>query len=404
MLSSVHGRTEAGSQLTPVHSSHKHVLAYFTWSTPALWHGLRAYANEANWVLVAPNHVHTAHSQELERKFDGVLALMGEYEIFDLRKSFPDAKIVDLQDTRGLAADAHITVDHQAVGRMAADYLHDLGYRKFLGLRLNVSIHTLELRLGGFSARLHELGFQTGWMAYDLWMPSPDKLLAKVRKMVHQAGFPLAVFAPDDNMADLFLQAVLELGLRVPEDVAVLASNNDRGLCEWCRVPLSSVNVNFLRLGYESARLLDRLMENKNNVSYFKVPPLMVAGRSSTERPESHDLLVSSILDYIREHFAERITADIILRDIRASRTVAYERFRKVTGHSIGKEIERIRMQRAQSLLTETDYKVDAIARLCGYMDTSAFCRAYRLFFGETPSQFRFKSAPGTALVPEKAG
>jgi LacI family transcriptional regulator len=175
------------------------------------------------------------------------------------------------------------------------------------------------------------LGQQNTWLDYNLWLPSPNQLVERVKKLLEKIGTPLAVFAPDDNMADLFIQAVLELGYRIPEDIAVLASNNDRGFCESCRVPLSSVEVNFSQLGYESARVLDQLINGEPDVpKLVKIPPLMVVGRSSTENAEPRDPIVSAIREYIREHFAERITADILIHDIHVSRSVAFERFRKI--------------------------------------------------------------------------
>jgi LacI family transcriptional regulator len=58
-------------------------------------------------------------------------------------------------------------------------------------------------------------------------------------------------------------------------------------------------------------------------------------------------------------------------------------------GRSIGKELERVRLDHAKTLLKETDYKLDAVARLCGYLNTSAFCRAFKTAIGETPSDYR---------------
>jgi len=368
----------------------RHVLAYFMWSTPALWHGVRAYAREAGWMLVSPNHVHGPPGHLRKYEFDGVLLIVGSHEVFDTRKNFQRAKIVDLQNTPQIDSDACVEVDHHAVGRMAVDYLHDLGYRNYIGLSLNVKIHTLVRRLEGFGERVRELGREPYFLEYDFWMPEPKLLLAEVDKLIKNAGLPLAVFSPDDNMADLFMQAVLELGYRIPEDVAVLGSNNERGFCEICRVPLSSIDVNFSRLGYESARLLDRVMDGAADApALLQVPPLMVERRRSTEKMQSQDPVVRAILEYIGEHFAEKITAEHVIQDIHVSRSVAYERFRKVMGRSIGNEIERVRLDHAKSLLKGTDYKLDVVARLSGYQNTSAFCRAFKAMMGETPTDHR---------------
>lgn len=373
-------------------SSPKRVLAYFLWSTPALWHGVRAYAREAGWILITPNHVHGPPARPGREAFDGVLLLVGSHETFETRRHWPKSVIVDMQNTPQIDADACVEIDHDQVGRMAADYLHDLGYRHFLGLCLDVEIHTLSRRTEGFDSRLRELGLVPRYLKHDFWMPAPTQMLKVVKEAIEAAGLPLAVFSPDDPMADPFMQAVLELGYRIPEDVAILGSNNERGLCDQCRIPLSSVDVNFSRHGYESARLLDRLMAGDRQAPRFLAsPPLRVERRRSTERMQTEDPVVRAILEYIGEHFAEKITAEHVIQDIHVSRSVAFERFRKVMGRSIGKEIERTRLEHACSLLRETDYKLDAVAGLCGYRNTSAFCRAFKAIMGETPSDLRHR-------------
>lgn len=368
-----------------------HVLTYFTWSTPALWHGIRAFAREAGWMLVAPNHLHGAPVDSWKRRFDGVLFLIAEYDVFDSRKVFPGAKIVDLQKTSGLESDACCMLDHDAIGRLAADYLYELGYRHFLGITLDVDIHTLQMRLQGFESRLKELGQNPHRLAsHLLWMPTPNDLIREVRKTIDAIGLPLAVFSPDDNMADLFMQAVRESGYRIPEEVAVLGSNNERGFCDTCKVPLSSIDVNFSGLGYEAAHVLDRLMRGETDVPGFvAIPPVAVEKRRSTEKLQAVDPIVRAILHYIQEHFADKITAEQVIRETRVSRSGVFEHFREVVGRSIGKEIERVRLEHAKHLLRETDDKVDVVARLSGYTNTSAFCRAFKAVAGATPSDFR---------------
>lgn len=387
------------SLASPAARPPKRVLAYFMWTTSALWHGVRAYAREAGWILVSPSHVHGPPKRTGNGDFDGVLLLVGSHELFDTRSFWPKAQIVDLQNTQGITADACLEIDNHQVGRMAVDYLDNLGYRNFLALSLNVKIHTLVRRLGGYDERVRELGLTPNYLDYDFWMPAPEPLLKAVDQSIKEAGLPLAVFSPDDPMADAFMQAVLELGYRIPEDVAILGSNNERGVCDMCRIPLSSIDVDFSRLGYEGARLLDRLMDGDETApKLLSIPPVRVEKRRSTERMQTRDPIVRAIIEYIGEHFAEKITADDVIQHIHASRSAAFVRFRKVMGRSIGKEIENVRLSHARSLLAETDYKLDVVARLSGYYNTSAFCRAFKTIMGETPSDFRKRAdsaAPG---------
>ncbi len=51
--------------------------------------------------------------------------------------------------------------------------------------------------------------------------------------------------------------------LKVPEEVAVIAVDNDELLCEMTSPSLSSITVNFEKIGFEAAALLDRLMAGR---------------------------------------------------------------------------------------------------------------------------------------------
>lgn len=46
------------------------------------------------------------------------------------------------------------------------------------------------------------------------------------------------------------------------------------------------------------------------------------------------------------------------------------------------------RMERARTLLTNTDYPIGVVADRVGYADASAFSRRFRSYFGQTPRQF----------------
>ena len=54
------------------------------------------------------------------------------------------------------------------------------------------------------------------------------------------------------------------IGLRVPEDVAVVGVDNDEMLCELSSPPLSSVVRDLERAGYEAATLLHRMMAGES--------------------------------------------------------------------------------------------------------------------------------------------
>lgn len=375
----------------------KRVMAHLNWSSPGLWHGLRAYAREAGWLLDAPPW--PSGPPKHPRVFDGVIVLIDVNTFFDVRNSFPGAKIVDINGVDGLNPDGLVIIDEEHVGRMAADYLHKIGCRSFLGLDAAIYWRGVHERITAFGERLRTLGVASeaikvahygDWGKYEAG--NLDAMRRQLKRALAKMTPPVGAFGPGSHVTDVFEQGIMELGYRVPEDVAVLASNAIPSICDMARVPLSSVDVNLSKLGYEAARLLDRLMSGDRTAPReIVIPPLGIEKRRSTERTNCDDPVVATMLEYIREHFMEKITAERIIRDVHVSRASAFARFRKTMGRSIGEEIERMRIGHAQSLLTTTDYKVEAVARLSGYLDTSAFCRVFRKAVGESPTEFRHR-------------
>jgi LacI family transcriptional regulator len=373
----------------------KSVLAYLTWLAPELWHGLQAYARDAGWILMGSGIARRV--PRTPRRFDGVISLISECDRFDQRRLFPTAKIVDIRGLDGFEPDGLVITDHEKAGRMAANYLHELGCQTFVGLDLRRHWRGPRERITAFVRQARELGVEEAYLLvmYEDWrleytMTHPQALRKRLERMLGKLRFPVGMFIPEDHPANLVLQETLDLGYRVPDDVAILSCNNDRGICETARVSISSVDMNLSQVGYEAARLLDRLMRSdKSAPNCIVIPPSGIEKRHSTERTSCADPVVASIRGYILDHYMERITAEHIVQAIHVSRSRAFARFRKAMGHSIGDEIERVRMERARSLLETTDYKIDAVARLSGYQSTPTFCRVFKQRSGQTPSEAR---------------
>ena len=59
------------------------------------------------------------------------------------------------------------------------------------------------------------------------------------------------------------LEACVALGLRVPDNVAILGVDNDEMICDLSDPPLGSIEPGSRRLGYQAAALLDQLMQGQ---------------------------------------------------------------------------------------------------------------------------------------------
>lgn len=130
-----------------------------------------------------------------------------------------------LVDVRHPAFDS-VHTDDAAGGRLAAEHLLGRGHRRFAFLgeaqESDAYVSPSRARLDGYRATLAEAGHAVG----DRFVRSAGHGLgparAAARELLAGGDRPTAVFAADDTLAAGVLRAARDLGLAVPDDVAVV--------------------------------------------------------------------------------------------------------------------------------------------------------------------------------------
>ncbi|MFJ3673304.1 LacI family DNA-binding transcriptional regulator [Streptomyces sp. NPDC090106] len=95
---------------------------------------------------------------------------------------------------------------------------------------------------------------------------------------------PTAIFAGADVAALGVLRAAHELGLRVPEDLAVVGYDNTR-LSNLPQISLTSVDQSGSMTGATSARLLHERISGRTSPVLFSITPTLVARHTSSAPP-----------------------------------------------------------------------------------------------------------------------
>ena len=71
------------------------------------------------------------------------------------------------------------------------------------------------------------------------------------------------------------------------------------------------------------------------------------------------------------------------------SRAALEPRFRRVLGRTMHQEIRRVQIERAKTLLAETNLPIKSIAQQAGFRTVQYLTRAFRRLTGNTPAAFR---------------
>lgn len=288
-----------------------------------------------------------------------------------------------------------IGVDNRPVAELAYNHLRDCGIRHFAfcGTPRGENPNQ-DLRCDFFTNLVRDDGNDCHIWVGERTTPSS---VPWEEQQQHIAGWlkelpkPVGIMTCHDDRGQQVLDACRRANLAVPDEVAVIGVDNDPYLCNLCTPPLTSIDVNPSRIGYEAAELLSKLMRGGEQAELITLlgPPRGIAPRRSTDTLSIDDQEVAEAIRYVREHATEGIrVSDVIARAKKAPSTLE-RRVKKLLGRTIKAEITRVRLARAKLLLSETDQTVANISARAGFGEPKYFCEVFRKLEGATPTEFR---------------
>lgn len=322
---------------------------------------------------------------------DGIIAYLEPHYVTNLQA--PGVPVIDVSNWMTEQPFSRVIPDDQQIGELAADYLCDLGLKHF-AFRGHPHAVFSHLRRQAFAARLKENGFTNHVWPTDV-LPDPrfeppSGVDPSILTWLIRLPKPVGIFCAHDLLACDMIDLCRHARLRVPEDVCVLGVDNDELLTQISHPPVSSITLQTEKIGFESARLLDRLMRRPTtHKQVILVPPGGVIARQSTNLLAIEDQTVLTALRYIREHIHERISVEDLMDVIPVNRRFLERRFREHLGRTPLQEIRRVRIETAKKLLSETDLAMPAIARRSGFANAERLSSVFHSMTGMTPTQYR---------------
>jgi LacI family transcriptional regulator len=284
---------------------------------------------------------------------------------------------------------AQVFADDFEIGRLAAEHLGSLGLETYAYMGVPNAPFS-DRRYEAFCRRLGEmLGRVDIRQCPDFRGPGggvTDDLADWMQGLPKPAG----LFAFNSILAIRVLAQLHQHGLAVPEDLAMLGVENDEVTAELSIPPLSTIDHNGRRIGYEAAGMLDRLMRGQElSERVLLVPPKMVVERQSTNVLQTPDADVVRAMRFIRDNVCEEIKVDDVIRVSLVPRRSLERRFRRRLSCGIGEFIIRTRVDRVKELLVETNLPMPDIAVRSGFRSATQMSRSFRKALGTTPTQYR---------------
>ena len=233
--------------------------------------------------------------QLLARRVDVILIASAQWSIDCFRMIEEHKTPYILIDRRFQGLDSNfVGVDDQAVGSLATAHLIEQGCKRIAHIR-GPEVSTAIGRLEGYKQVL---------ASYNL-TPLPGHIVSlgtsgdhrgekggyeAAKKLLAAEPLPDGIFCFNDPSALGAMRAILESGLRIPEDVAVVGCGN-LSYSDFLRVPLSSVDQGSENIGRSAAELALKIARKKET---FKprselITPRVVVRASSQRFPQTGD-------------------------------------------------------------------------------------------------------------------
>ncbi|MBR2926776.1 MAG: AraC family transcriptional regulator [Clostridia bacterium] len=99
--------------------------------------------------------------------------------------------------------------------------------------------------------------------------------------------------------------------------------------------------------------------------------------------------IINDVVQYLEQNYSERITTASLARRFYLSEGHFCHVFKEVTGKTITGYINTLRIEKAITLLKNTDLSITDISMQCGFCDANYFTRTFKKYKGISPSSVR---------------
>jgi LacI family transcriptional regulator len=206
---------------------------------------------------------------------------------------------------------------------------------------------------------------------------------------------PAGVMSVDYGGGNYIIRVCHSLGLRVPEEVAVI-SVDDVDLCLSSTPTLTSVEAASEVIGFDAMKTLDRMMQgDRPEQNIVRVEAVDLHVRQSTGLRTAEVCDIAGAVNYINQHACHGLTVERLLQETqKVSKMTFHKHFVAAIGQTPGEAIRQRQFAQAKRLLAETKLPVTLVAEQSGFGSSSDFARAFRAAEGMTPRAYRERANP----------
>lgn len=368
---------------------------------------LTAYGDvSSKWRVYVDDDMRAASDTDwlFSRKWDGIVLNSSNQEIPKLcqAKGIP---CIDINDESGLIPGIpKIRPDNSALGHIAVEHLRDRGFRRFAYCGFSDQSWAQE-RKNGFREAAELMSapieiFETPYQDNKNQLRPKTEFdwdqneIESISKWLQTLKTPVGIMACNDFRAVHVVDACLDLGVRIPDDFAIVGGGNEAFRCEIRHPSISSVPVNFHEYGRCIARTMNALLNGEPNIPPEQlIEPTDAVLRQSSDALAIDDPIVARAVRVLRNANGIGISVDQLAKAANSSRSQLERGFRKYFGHSPQSEIRHCQVTYIKTLLTGTDMTLYDIALVLGFKHPEYMSVVFKKLTGESPGAYRERLA-----------
>ena len=288
-------------------------------------------------------------------------------------------EVVHLAQSSHMDTVVDVAPDYEAMGRGAALALQNNSVEAFAFIGAPGQYASNQL-FEGFLGALSPKGLTA--------VRSSGTSPAQIREFLRDQPRPLGIFAASDRLARFAVLSARELQWRLPEDVAVIGVGNVRLESLYAGIPLSSSALPCRELGRLAAKRLMRQIVGEAiqpDTAPMRPMGVLYERQSSLRAPTG----LQRALTYARSNLDQPLQISDLCRIAGMSRRSLENAMQHEYATSPSLYLQRLRQERAETLLRTTQMSIQSIARACGYEEPCVFSTAFRRWTSLTPSGYR---------------
>jgi LacI family transcriptional regulator len=289
-----------------------------------------------------------------------------------------------------------ICVDNAAVARAAFRELSAGNPEAFAVVGESSSPEWSVVRIKSFQAEVAKTGHPCHIIRENRWKVARE-FTAYIRPWIEALPRHTAIYAVNDPIARRIADAANAAKLRIPQDLTLLGTDNTPTWCEAPSPTISSIQLDFERMGYLAAKMLGQKIcqhgpDGGGGAVSASIGPMLAVRRESTGgrgRMEPHIL---EAVEIIRREACNGLTVAKLAARLPGSRRLLDLRFREAMGHSVLDEIQQVRLERVFDLLRQPGIRIGAIADFSGFA-LHQLDKVFRSRFGCSLRDWRKRNA-----------